>query len=191
MRRAQSYILRTSSSATVVRPGSIWSWMSPPTQEMIVSSLSSHVPTPRYLNILNLPVFGLNLRLRKLSAPRYVSSTPPKNQNPSAPWTSKPDSTHSRRAYRHQPPPLYPPFRRAPDKPKSSPPFSSTVSIDPDKPLSDETRFQFQQLLQTWQCFDPDITSYYGVAGPIEATVNIGPVQPPQRKGRVPQYFRN
>ena len=39
--------------------------------------------------------------------------------------------------------------------------------------------------------FDPDITGYNGAAGPILASVNIGPVQPPQRKGRVPQYSRN
>lgn len=31
---------------------------------------------------------------------------------------------------------------------------------------------------------------YNGQAGPFQARVNIGPVMPPQRKGRLPKYFR-
>ena len=66
------------------------------------------------------------------------------------------------------------------------------MSLDPDKLLPDGTRLKFQQLLQTYdRVFNPDITSYHGAAGPIQATVNMGPVQPPQRKGCVPQYSRN
>ena len=34
-------------------------------------------------------------------------------------------------------------------------------------------------------------TSYNGAMGPFEAVVNIGSVQPPQRKGRIPQYARD
>ena len=79
-----------------------------------------------------------------------------------------------------------------PVKPKSSLPFSSSVSIDPDNILPEDLRVKFRQLLQTYdRIFDPDITGYNGAAGPILASVNIGPVQPPQRKGRVPQYSRN
>ena len=36
--------------------------------------------------------------------------------------------------------------------------------------------------------FNPAIVGYNGTAGPVQASVNIGPVQPPQRKGCVPQY---
>ena len=79
-----------------------------------------------------------------------------------------------------------------PVKPKSSLPFSSSVSIDPDNILSEDLRVKFRQLLQTYdRVFNPDITGYNGAAGPIQVSVNIGPVQPPQRKGRVPQYSRN
>ncbi|VDI45490.1 Hypothetical predicted protein [Mytilus galloprovincialis] len=39
--------------------------------------------------------------------------------------------------------------------------------------------------------FDPYFKGYNGAAGPFQARVNMGPVQPPQRKGRVPQYSRN
>ena len=35
------------------------------------------------------------------------------------------------------------------------------------------------------------IKGYNGAVGPFKAEVNMGPVQPPQRKGRLPQYSRN
>ena len=37
---------------------------------------------------------------------------------------------------------------------------------------------------------DPD-SKYNGHVGPFEAVVNMGPVQPPQREGHLPQYARN
>jgi hypothetical protein len=39
--------------------------------------------------------------------------------------------------------------------------------------------------------FDKSISGYNGAAGPFEAVVNMGQVQPPQRKGRLPQYATN
>ena len=66
------------------------------------------------------------------------------------------------------------------------------MSLDPDNLLPDQSCFKFQQLLQEYdRVLDPKITGYNGAAGPIQATVNIGPVQPPQRKGRIPQYVCN
>ena len=66
------------------------------------------------------------------------------------------------------------------------------MSVDPDNLLPDQSRLKFQQLLQEYdRVFDPKITGYNGAADPIQATVNIGPVQPPQRKGHIPQYSRN
>ena len=38
--------------------------------------------------------------------------------------------------------------------------------------------------------FNPDIEGYNGASGPFKANVNMGPVEPPQRKGRLPQYSR-
>lgn len=38
--------------------------------------------------------------------------------------------------------------------------------------------------------FDPPFKGYNGAVGPFQARVHTGPVQPPQRKGRVPQYSR-
>ena len=40
--------------------------------------------------------------------------------------------------------------------------------------------------------FDPTIQGYInGAVVPFEAKVNVGPVEPPQGKGRLPQYARN
>ena len=38
--------------------------------------------------------------------------------------------------------------------------------------------------------FNPEIECYNGASGPFKAKVNMGPVEPPQRKGRLPQYSR-
>ena len=66
------------------------------------------------------------------------------------------------------------------------------MSTDSDNILPEDLHVKFRQLFQTYdRIFDPDITGYNGDAGPILASVNIGPVQPPQRKGRVPYYSRN
>lgn len=67
-------------------------------------------------------------------------------------------------------------------------PFASNVRLDPDHLLSEDIRNQFQQTLHK---FNPDIPGYNGTAGPIQAHVNMGPVEPPQRKGRLPNYSRN
>ena len=70
--------------------------------------------------------------------------------------------------------------------------YTDTVKIDPDNILPTNTRSKFQALLQQYDTvFDSNIVGYNGAVGPFEATVNMGPVQPPQRKGRCPQYARD
>ena len=50
----------------------------------------------------------------------------------------------------------------------------------------------FRTLLSDFDSvFDPTIQGYNGAIGPFEAKVNMGPVEPPQQKGRLPQYARN
>ena len=39
--------------------------------------------------------------------------------------------------------------------------------------------------------FDPNFPGYNASAGDFKAVVNMGPVQPPQCKGHLPQYSRN
>ena len=39
--------------------------------------------------------------------------------------------------------------------------------------------------------FDPLFPGYNGAAGPYKTKVNMGPVEPPQQNGRLPQYARD
>ena len=69
---------------------------------------------------------------------------------------------------------------------------SDKVILDPDNILSSDCREKARQLLRDHdEVFSPDLSGYNGAVGPFEAVVNMGPVEPPQRKGRLPQYARN
>ena len=68
---------------------------------------------------------------------------------------------------------------------------SSYIRTDPDGILTDTMKSKFKELaLKYDNVFGPS-KGYNGAYGPIKAVVNMGPVQPPQRKGRIPQYSRN
>ena len=78
------------------------------------------------------------------------------------------------------------------EQPAIKPPFSVTVSVDLDNILSDSCRQDFNAVLSEYDdVFNPNISGYNGAAGKFKATVNMGPVLPPQHKGRVPQYSRD
>ena len=67
--------------------------------------------------------------------------------------------------------------------------FSDSVSLDPDHLLPEAVQKKFHAVLRRFDdVFNPKIFGYNGAAGPIEPIVNMGPVEPPQRKGRVTQY---
>lgn len=69
---------------------------------------------------------------------------------------------------------------------------SDLVQVDPDNMLCDNQKAAFRNLLIKFDdVFNPNFKGYNGAVGPLEAKVNMGPVQPPQRKGRVPQYSKN
>ncbi|ESO91477.1 hypothetical protein LOTGIDRAFT_153921 [Lottia gigantea] len=69
---------------------------------------------------------------------------------------------------------------------------SESINLDSDNILTLEQKTSFQQVLQDYDhVFDKHISCYNGASGPFEAVVNMGPVQPPQRKGRLPQYARD
>ena len=60
---------------------------------------------------------------------------------------------------------------------------STSVTIDPDYALSSDERAAFRSILEEYdEVFDPNYTGYNGHVGPSKAVVNMGPVQPPQRK---------
>ena len=69
--------------------------------------------------------------------------------------------------------------------------FSESVALDPDNIMPASTRGEFTEILQRFDSvFDPSYSGYNGSYGKFEAVVNMGPVLPPQRKGRVPQYLK-
>ena len=69
---------------------------------------------------------------------------------------------------------------------------SECVVVDPDKILSPSARQAFQELHGKHDTlFSPSFKGYNGSSGPFQAVVNMGPVQPPQRKGRLPLYSRD
>ncbi|CAC5417171.1 unnamed protein product [Mytilus coruscus] len=69
--------------------------------------------------------------------------------------------------------------------------FSKQVSVDPDNLLSPDLQTQFKKLLRKFsEVFSPNFEGYNGAIVPFEASVNMGPVQPLQRKGRMPQYSK-
>ena len=69
---------------------------------------------------------------------------------------------------------------------------SSMVSVDPDGVLSSSMQQEFREMNKKFEdVFNPQISKYNGASGKIEAVVNMGPVLPPQRKGRLPHYNRD
>ena len=69
---------------------------------------------------------------------------------------------------------------------------SESVCVDPGNLLPPTNKANFLSLLKEFDSvFDPVIQGYNGAPGPLEGVMNMGPVEPPQHKGRVPQYARD
>ena len=84
------------------------------------------------------------------------------------------------------------PTPRAQVDTKSKIVHSDFVHLDPDNTFPINVKAKFQDLMfQYNDVFNPKIEGYNGSSGPFQAVVNMGPVQPPQRKGRIPQYSRD
>ena len=70
--------------------------------------------------------------------------------------------------------------------------FYNQISVDPQNTLNNDIRRKFINLHQKFNnIFDSLLPGYNGAYGPSEAVVNMGPVLPPQRKGRLPQYKKD
>ena len=191
VRRAQCYTLRAPPSTTVHWPGDYIELDVPPdlgNDCVLALQPRTETPVPRHTNPSSIwpepqivEAVGAKVRLVNSSQePKLIGRHEHLSQILPTEETSSSTST-----------PSLPSLPQS-VKPKSSLPFSSSVSIDPDNILSEDLCVKLRHLLQTYdRVFNPDITGYNGAAGPIQASVNIGPVQPPQRKGRVPQYSRN
>ena len=68
---------------------------------------------------------------------------------------------------------------------------SSTVQVDPCGMLPKSVVSEIRNVLHGFDdVFNPRFGGYNGEVGPFKEEVNMGPVQPPQRQGRLPQYSR-
>ena len=76
---------------------------------------------------------------------------------------------------------------------KKKPTLHSTgIQLDPDNVLPLDIKSQFETLHNEFDhIFSPEFKGYNGASGSFQGVVNMGPVEPPQRKGRVPQYNRH
>ncbi len=69
--------------------------------------------------------------------------------------------------------------------------FSDLISLDPNGFMTANIRDKFREVHREFnEVFSPQFRGYNDTAGPFQARVIMGPVLPPQRKGRVPQYSR-
>ena len=83
-----------------------------------------------------------------------------------------------------------PPLQEQAQKPPTAV-HSSTVQVDPSGMLPKSVVSEIHDVLHEFDdVFNPRFGGYNGAVGPFQAEVNMGPVQPPQRRGRLPQYSR-
>ena len=132
---------------------------------------------------------------------RHLSWPPPMITRPKAGKIRIPNSTDQPKVLRkdQQFAQLIPAADPSPTVPSSLPDQSSesvkptppihTISLDESNQLPSDIRSAFKDLHQEFSSvFDPSFPGYNRASGPIKAVVNMGPVEPPQRKGKVPQY---
>ena len=68
---------------------------------------------------------------------------------------------------------------------------SDAVSINPDNLVSLAISKKVADINRMYdRVFSPDLPLYNGHSGRVECHINMGPVKPPQRKGRLPHYDR-
>ena len=66
------------------------------------------------------------------------------------------------------------------------------ISIDPQNITPNEYKLKLEYLCESYShVFNPKFSGYNGRDGAVKATVNMGPVLPPQRKGRMPMYNKD
>ena len=77
-------------------------------------------------------------------------------------------------------------------QPTTDPVDHLLIIIDPDKILPEEVRKKFRDVhVEFMWIFDGRVLGCYnGKSGPLYVIVNMGPTQPPQRKGCMPQMSR-
>ena len=191
--RTQSYVLRSSAPTTVVLPGEYLELNLPPNIDpdcTLAIEACTDAPSNKYSKVSQL-----------WPQPQIVEAVASRVR-----LVNDTAETRTLRRHEHlcQARPTTAMAPTSPVGPHPSPPhpggsnspqpgfFSDAIVVDPDNILPDTIRNEFREVLQTHdEVFNPAIVGYNGMAGPVQASLNMGPVQPPQRKGRVPQYSRD
>ena len=87
--------------------------------------------------------------------------------------------------------PQVPPPTEEIQEPTSDYPIHS-ITVDQDDQLPHNFKSEFENLHHQYKTvFNTSFKGYNGAFGPLTAVVNMGKVEPPQRKGRVPQYSKD
>ena len=183
VRCTQSYVLRSSAPTTVILPGEYLELDIPPNLDPDCtlaieahtdapsnnwSKVSQLWPQPHIVEAVANRVCILNNTTEPRTVQRHEHLCQARHTTTVVP-TSPPDGSHPS-----------PPHTGGSNSPQSEF-FSDAVKVDPDNILPDTICSQFRQVLQTHdEVFNPTIVGYNGTAGPVQASVNMGPVQPPQ-----------
>jgi len=70
--------------------------------------------------------------------------------------------------------------------------YYTDVKLDPENNIIDTIKQKFIDQLERYNhVSSPDLPGYNGVSGNVKAVINMGPVQPPQRIGKLSLYSRN
>ena len=181
VRRSQSFLLRTNSSRTLL-PG-----------EFIEVDTPSSLPNDNYIafeprsectnwlnpdittvvsgtiRIPNLSGHAVRVRKHQHLAQAYFVSTQSDLES---------DISARSSVTAHIKPPVIP-----------SAPHSASVSIDPDGQLSVSQQHKFHHINQKYdQVFNKRIAKYNDASGKVRAYINMGPIEPPPQKARLPSY---
>lgn len=184
IRRTQAYVLRSTSAATVVWPGNYIELDLPSDLDPDCTvSVESHVDSPKSSDNWPSPTI-LEAVSGKIRILNNTSKPQPLRKNEHFCQVRATKELSFSVVNEHVP--------SVKQNTNCSSFHSDTVKLDPDNILSDAYRAKFRDSLKEFDdVFNPTLTGYNGALGKFEATINMGPVQPPQRKGRVPQYSRD
>ena len=189
VRRTQAHLLRNEASSTVVWPGSYLEISLPkeihPESTLIVeprydTKQPSNWPKPDVIEAI-----GGKVRIPNDSTePQFVRKNDHVCQVHLISETSNALPTYSK----------MPSIKSlvSPQLDNNSCYYSDTVKLDSDNILPIHAKQEFKDLLQKYDSvFNPTYKGYNGAMGDFQCHINMGPVQPPQRKGRLPQYSRD
>ena len=184
VRRTQAYVLRSSSNATVIWPGNYIEVDLPSDLDPDCTvAIETHVDSSKSSDSWLTPsiIEAVNGKIRIVNNTTEPQALRRHEHFCQIRATSELDLT--------APTDATPIIHQKPSKPLF---YSEAIKLDPDHMLSDSDREKFQTLTREFDdVFSSDLPGYNGGLGNFKATINMGPVEPPQRKGRVPQYSRD